>query len=305
LATSTDLHDLAKPRLLLKERLIVGFMRGAAILSIFTTIAIVVILFQEASQFFKEVSWMDFFGSFNWSPLIEPRSFGVWPIVIGTLMVSLGASIIAVPLGIGSAIYLAEYASPRTRQWLKPSIELLAGIPSVVFGYFAVTTITPSLQKLLPQTEVFNAASAAIVLAFMVLPTIASLSDDALRAVPKSLREAGYALAATKHEVALKVSLPAALSGIIAAVILGFSRAIGETMAVALAAGSSPNSGFDFLQSAQTMTGYIVQVSMGDTQHGSIEYQSIFAVAALLFVMTLLCNIASRMILKRYYFRYD
>ncbi|MCX6118794.1 MAG: phosphate ABC transporter permease subunit PstC [Proteobacteria bacterium] len=287
------------------EFTIVRSLMICALISVVTTLAIVVILAKESSGFFQEVSIYSFLAGLEWNPLIEPRQFGVIPLVLGTLLVSVGACIIAIPIGLGTAIYLSEYASQKTRQWLKPTIELLAGVPSVVFGYFAVTSITPLLQSVFPSTEIFNAASAAIVLSFMVLPTITSLSDDALSAVPRSLREGGYALAATKREVSLGILLPAATSGILAACILGFSRAIGETMAVALAAGSTPNLSLNPLQSAQTMTGYIVQVSMGDTPHGSVEYQSIFAVAALLFLMTFSLNVFSQSILKRLQKSYD
>lgn len=295
----------AKVRVRLRELVIVRLLLLSALISIFTTLAIVVILVVESSAFFSEIPLASYLFGTEWSPLIEPRSFGVVPLLCGTLVVSLGACLIAVPLGLLSAIYLAEYASQRTRRWLKPTIELLAGVPSVVFGYFAVTSVTPALQSIFPSTEVFNAASAAIVLAFMVLPTIASLCDDAIRAVPRSLREGGFALAATKHEVCTQILLPAAMSGVMAACILGFSRAIGETMAVALAAGSTPNLSFNPLLSAQTMTGYIVQVSMGDTPHGTVEYQSIFAVAASLFVITLGLNIGSQYILRRFLRSYD
>lgn len=296
---------MARVRVRWREWVIVRLLFVCAIISVITTIAIVGILATESSTFFQEISFKEYFLGTEWSPLIEPRQFGIVPLFCGTLVVSVGACLFAVPLGIGSAIYLAEYASPRVRRILKPIIELLAGVPSVVFGYFAVTSVTPFLQTWLPQTEVFNGASAAIVLAFMVLPTITSLCDDAIRAVPRSLREGGFALAATKYEVSTKILLPAALSGIMAACILGFSRAIGETMAVALAAGSTPNLTMNPLVSVQTMTGYIVQVSMGDTPHGTIEYQSIFAVAATLFLITLLLNIISQMILSRLHRQYD
>jgi phosphate transport system permease protein len=265
-----------------------------------TTIAIVLILALESSAFFVAVPLWDYLSGTNWSPLIEPRSFGVIPLIFGTLVISLGACIIAVPIGLGSAIYLAEYASPLARKIIKPLIELLAGIPSVVYGYFAVTTVTPLLQIIFPKTEVFNAASAATVLGIMVLPMITSLCDDAIRATPRSIQEGGFALAATKSEVTVGILLPSAISAIMASFILGFSRAIGETMAVALAAGSTPNMSLNPLTSTQTMTGYIVQVAMGDVPHGTLEYQSIFAVAATLFVMTFLLNILSQFIVRRF-----
>lgn len=308
--TKEDLSEVhptgkAKVKVRWRELLIVRLLLLGALVSVFTSVAIVVILVGESALFFKDVPLTSYLFGTEWSPLIEPKSFGLVPLLCGTLLVSVGACVIAIPLGLASAIYLAEYASEKTRRWLKPTIELLAGVPSVVFGYFAVTTVTPALQVLFPSTEVFNAASAAIVLAFMVLPTITSLCDDAIRAVPRSLREGGFALAATKHEISTQVLLPAALSGVLAACILGFSRAIGETMAVALAAGSTPNLSFNPLVSAQTMTGYIVQVSMGDTPQGTTEYQSIFAVAATLFVITLVLNIVSQSILSLLNRSYD
>ena len=295
----------AKVRVHWREWTIVRLLQVCAWVSLVTTAGIIIILISESAAFFREVPLSEYLFGTTWSPLIEPRSFGILPLVCGTLLVSLGACTIAIPLGLGSAIYLAEYASPGVRKLLKPAIELLAGVPSVVFGYFAVTSVTPFLQSIFPETEVFNAASAAIVLAFMVLPNVTSLCDDAIRAVPRQLRDGGYALAATKREVTTKVLVPAAMSGIMAAFILGFSRAIGETMAVTLAAGSTPNMSFNPLISAQTMTGYIVQVSMGDTPQGTIEYQSIFAVAVYLFVITLTLNILSQFILRRLHRSYD
>ena len=282
------------------ELAVVNFLRICAWISLATTIAIIAILALESSAFFVAVPVWNFLTGTNWSPLIDPRSFGVLPLITGTLVVSLGASLIAVPIGLGSAIYLAEYASHGTRRIIKPIIELLAGIPSVVFGYFAVTTVTPLLQRIFPTTEVFNAASASIVLGFMVLPMITSLCDDAIRAVPRTLREGSFALAATKAEVSIGILIPASISAIMASFILGFSRAIGETMAVALAAGSTPNMSLNPLISMQTMTGYIVQVALGDVPHGTIEYQSIFAVAAALFLMTFSLNLLSQFIVRRF-----
>jgi phosphate transport system permease protein len=283
-----------------RELLIVKFLQFCAWISVATTIAIILILALESSAFFVAVPLWDYLSGTNWSPLIEPRSFGVIPLIFGTLVISLGACIIAVPIGLASAIYLAEYASPLARKIIKPIIELLAGIPSVVYGYFAVTTVTPILQIIFPSTEVFNAASAATVLGIMVLPMITTLCDDAIRATPRSIQEGGFALAATKSEVTVGILLPSAISAIMASFILGFSRAIGETMAVALAAGSTPNMSLNPLTSTQTMTGYIVQVAMGDVPHGTLEYQSIFAVAATLFFMTFLLNILSQFIVRRF-----
>ncbi len=290
----------ARIRVRWREIIVIRLLQLCAWISVITTIGIVSILILESSTFFQVIPFLTFITGYDWSPLIEPRSFGVLPLVSGTLVVSVGACLIAVPLGLSSAIFLAEYASLTTRRILKPTIELLAGIPSVVFGYFAVTTVTPWLQSILPSTEVFNAASAAIVLGFMVLPMVTSLCDDAIRSVPRSLREGGFALAATKAEVSMQILLPASMSAIMASFILGFSRAIGETMAVALAAGSTPTLSGNPLVSMQTMTGYIVQVAMGDVPHGSVEYQSIFAVAATLFMMTFSLNILSQFIVRRF-----
>jgi phosphate transport system permease protein len=297
---AANFEAAARIRIRWHEVAVVRFLQLCAWISVLTTIAIIAILIIESSAFFRDIPFIQFITGRDWSPLIEPRSFGVMPLICGTLVVSVGACLIAIPLGLASAIYLAEYASPTARRILKPTIELLAGIPSVVFGYFAVTTVTPWLQSFLVDTEVFNAASAAIVLGFMVLPMVTSLCDDAIRAVPRSLREGGFALAATKSEVCMQVLLPASMSAIMASFILGFSRAIGETMAVALAAGSTPSMTLNPLVSMQTMTGYIVQVAMGDVPHGTIEYQSIFAVAATLFVMTLGLNILSQYIVRRF-----
>lgn len=270
-----------------------------ALFSVGVTFGIVFILVQESRPFFSEVGLKNFLFGLHWAPLFEPREFGVLPILWGTLLVSLGASVISVPIGLGIAIFLSEFAWSSTRSFFKPVIELLAGIPSVVFGYFALITITPALRMIIPSTEVFNALSAAIVVGIMTIPMISSLSDDALRSVPRSLREAGYAMGATPFEVTLQVVLPAAISGVIASIILAFSRAIGETMAVTLAAGATPKLTMNFLESIQTMTSYIVQVSMGDTPHGSIEYHSLFAVAIILFVITLSFNIMAEWILKK------
>ena len=282
-----------------EQRCITFLLRLCAYSSVALTAVIVIILFTEALHFFTAVPLSDFFLGRQWTPLFEPRSFGVLPIVWGTLLVSVGACFVSIPFGLGIALFLSEFARPRTRSVLKPIIELLAGIPSVVFGYFALITITPALQWFLPETEVFNALSASIVVGIMTIPMISSLSDDALRAVPRSLKEAGYAMGATSFEVSMRVVLPAAMSGVIASIILAFSRAIGETMAVTLAAGATPKLTMNFLESIQTMTAYIVQVSLGDTPHGSIEYHSLFAVAMVLFALTWVMNMLSQWVLKK------
>ena len=275
------------------------------LISVLTTLVILVILAKESLAFFQQVSPVEFLFGTRWVPLLEPSSFGVLPLVWGTLIVTLGAAIIAIPIGLCSAIYLSEYASPRMRSIIKPVLELLAGIPTVVYGYFALTFVTPLLKTVIPQIQVFNALSGAIVVGIMVLPMIATLSDNALRAVPDTLRQAAYALGATSFEVSTQVVVPAGLSGIMASFLLAISRAIGETMAVTLAVGATPNLSLTFLESIQTMTAYIVQVSLGDTPAGGIAYQTLFAVAALLFLITLLLNVVSQWFLNRYREAYD
>ena len=297
--------QINKKRFRVGEEIVRGLLFLAAFLSVITTFSIVAVLAQEAATFFSEVSFWDFLSGTKWTPLLEPRSFGVLPLVGGTLLIVVGAALIAIPIGLASAIYLAEYSSDQVRSVVKPILEVLAGIPTVVYGYFALTFITPLLEIVLPSTKIFNAASGSIVVGIMVLPMVASLCDDALRAVPSSLRQAGYALGATQFEVILRVALPAALSGIMASFVLAASRAIGETMAVTLAAGATPNLTFNPLESIQTMPAYIVQVSLGDTPAGTVEYQTIFAVASLLFAMTLSLNIFAQKILNRFREVYD
>ncbi len=277
------------------------------LVSIATTIAIVVILFWESVQFFRDplVSVWEFLTDTEWTPLFTEKHFGVWPLVVGTLMTSIIALTVALPLGLLSAIYLSEYASARTRSILKPILEILAGIPTVVYGYFALLFVTPALQKIIPNLAGFNAISPGIVMGIMILPMVSSLSEDALHAVPRALRDAGYGLGATKFEVATQIVVPAALSGIAASFILAVSRAVGETMIVAIAAGQRPVLTFDPRQPIQTMTAYIVQVSLGDTPAGSLAYKTIFAVAFLLFLMTLSLNVASHFIVRRYRQRYE
>ncbi|HKY61081.1 MAG TPA: phosphate ABC transporter permease subunit PstC [Gemmatimonadota bacterium] len=273
---------------------------GAGAVSILTTIGIIAVLVWESLGFFRRVSVLEFLTGTKWTPLFVPEHFGVLPLVVGSVLVSIIAALIAIPLGLGSAIYLSEFAPERLRRFLKPVLEILAGVPSVVYGYFALTFVTPVLQSLIPGLQLFNALSAGIVVGIMVLPLIAALSEDAMNAVPRGLRQGAYALGATKFEVATRVVTPAALSGIVASFILAISRAIGETMAVVLAAGMTPNLTFDVRESIQTLTAYIVQVSLGDTPFGSIEYQSIFAVGLLLFLVTLGMNVFGRWFLKRY-----
>ncbi|MBC7531970.1 MAG: phosphate ABC transporter permease subunit PstC [Oligoflexus sp.] len=276
-----------------------------AMVSIFTTVGIIFILGEESFQFFSQVSLKEFLFNTRWAPLFEPRSFGIWPLINGTLIIAIGAIIFALPVGLGIAIYTSEYATGWWQKVLKPVLEILAGIPSVVYGFFALTQVTPFLQKIFPNIEVFNALSASIVIAIMILPTIASICDDSLRAIPKTVRDGAYALGTRKSEVTLHIVVPAALSGILASFILAFSRAIGETMAVTLAAGATPQLTANPLVGVQAMTAYIAQVSMGDVAHGTVEYQSIFAVGLVLFLMTLAMNLLSQFIVKRYARKYE
>ena len=290
------------PRQYLSERGIKGILFASGFLSIFVTLGIVVILFLESSRFFsyEEVSLVKFLTDTQWTPLFADKHFGIMPLLVGTLMVAVIALLVAVPLGLLSAIYLSEYARDNVRSVLKPILEILAGIPTVVYGYFALITVTPFLQKIIPNLGVFNALSAGIVMGVMILPMVSSLSEDALRVVPTSLRNAAIGLGATKFEVTTRVIVPASLSGIVSAFILAASRAIGETMIVTIAAGMNPRLTFSPLQSIETMTAYIVQVSLGDTPVGTLEYQSLFAVGMALFVITLFFNIISHFIVKRY-----
>lgn len=290
----------------IKEKGIALVLFACAIVSVGTTAGIIWVLTSESVLFFREVSPIEFFFGTRWAPLLEPRSYGILPLACGTFLVGGGALLVAVPIGVASAIFMSEYASRSVRGALKPLLEVLAGIPTVVYGYFALMFITPRvLQPLLPNTEVFNAASAALVVGVMIIPTVASLCDDAFRAVPRSLREGAFALAATRLEVSTRVVLPSALSGVMAAVLLAFARAIGETMAVTLAAGMTPKMTLNGLTSIQTMTSYIVQVSLGDTPAGTVGYHTIFAVGMTLFTITLLINLGAHRVMRRFREVYD
>lgn len=272
-----------------------------AIITFLITVGIVVVLFSETIQFFsKEVSFVEFITGTKWAPIIEPVSFGILPLISGTLLVTLIACLVAMPIGLASAIYLSEYASDRVRKIVKPILEVLAGIPTIVYGYFALTFVTPIIRYFLPGTDLFNALSASLVVGIMIIPMVSSLSEDAMMAVPKSLRDGAYALGATRLEVALKIIVPAAFSGIVSSFVLAFSRAIGETMIVTVAAGSTPKMAINPLESIQTMTAYIVQVSLGDTPHGTTSYYTIFAVGATLFVITFLLNIFAQYISRKF-----
>lgn len=273
-------------------------------ITIITTIAIILTLFGESFLFFREIPILDFLTGTKWAPTLVPRSFGVLPLLIGTLMVALFSSIISLPLGLGSAIYLSEYSNKKTRKVIKPILELLAGIPSIVYGFFALTFITPIIKQILPQTEIFNVASASIAIGIMTLPMVASLCEDAMMAIPDSVRNGAYALGSTKMEVALKIILPSTATSIASAFVLAISRAIGETMIVAIAAGQSPMLNFNPLASIQTMTGFMVNLSLGDIQQGTIEYKTLFAVGAMLFLMTLIMNLVAKGILHRNKERY-
>jgi len=283
-----------------------------AALSILTTVGIIFVLFTESvysfgesKAFFQEVSPVEFFTGTEWAPIFH-KKYGALPLISATIMVAGIATLIGVPIGVLTAIYLSEYASPTVRSWIKPFLEILAGIPTVVYGYFGLAFITPYI--LVPifhdlmglEVKTYNALSAGIVVAIMIIPMVSSLSEDAIRAVPRSLREAGYALGSTKFEVCVKIVLPAAFSGIMASFLLAISRAIGETMAVTMAGGNGPNLTVNPLESVQTMTAYIVSVSQGDTPVGSIEYKSIYAVGLTLFCMTFVMNILSHWVMRRY-----
>jgi len=293
-----DLRRKARPG----ESVIMFLLRGAALVSVLTTIGIVVSLAVPAIEFFRQVPLLDFLTGTNWSPNFSPQSFGVLPIVTGTLVVTAIGLIVAVPFGLGAAMYLSEYASSRTRARLKPVIELLAGIPSVVYGFFALTFVTPILLQGFLNMEVgyTNALSAGIVLGIMIIPTVASLSEDAMSAVPQALRQGSFAMGANRMQTTLRVVFPAAISGIAAAIVLGLSRAIGETMIVALASGGQPNLSADPREGMQTMTGFIAATSQGENPVGSVSYNTLFAVGLLLFFMTLVINIISISLVRRY-----
>ncbi len=288
------------------ERFIRGLLTVCGLISVVTTFAIIAVLIEETLRFFAEVSPVDFFTGTTWTPLFVPQNFGVLPLVVGTIQIAVFALLVSVPIGLASAIYLSMYASPRVRAIVKPVLEVLAGIPTVVYGYFALTFITPNIIKgIWSDTPVFNALSAGLAVGIMTIPMVSSLSEDAIQAVPRSLRDGALALGATKFEVSTRVMVPAALSGIMASIILAFSRAIGETMIVVLAAGATPKFTFNPLESIQTMTGYIVQISLGDTPRGTIEYHTLFAVGFTLFLLTLLMNILSAWVTRRFREAYE
>ena len=295
----------AEPRLRAQRRrigedVVKGVLFLCALISVATTVGIVIALFVPAIEFFQDVSIADFLTGTEWAPLFEPASFGVLPLVSGTLLVTAIASLVAMPLGLGAAVYLSEYASPRTRGILKPAFEILAGIPTIVFGYFALTFMTPLLRDLGIQVDIFNTFSAALVMGVMLMPTVASLSEDAMGAVPRDLRDGAYALGSTKMQVATRVVVPAAVSGIVASFVLAISRAVGETMIVLIAMGQQPNLTFDPREAAEAMTAFIAATGAGDVPTGSLEYKTIFAVGALLFVLTLVMNVFAIRLVRKY-----
>ncbi|WP_407408285.1 phosphate ABC transporter permease subunit PstC [Peribacillus sp.] len=282
------------------EKLIPVMLFLTAAISVFTTIGIVFTLIFETFIFFEKVSIVEFFTNGKWLPFAATPSYGIMPLVVGTLKIAVIASLVAVPVGLATAIFLSEYASEKTRRVIKPILEVLAGIPTIVYGFFALTFVTPVLRDLFPFLEMFNALSPGIVVGIMIMPMIASLSEDALISVPKSIREGAYALGATKLETTIKVVLPAAVSGIVASIVLAISRAIGETMIVSVAGGSTPSVSMDITSSIQTMTAYIVQVSSGDAGYGTTIYYSIYAVGMTLFAFTLIMNLLAQFISRRY-----
>jgi phosphate transport system permease protein len=289
----------------LREGAIKGILLLAATVSVLTTLGIILALAADTIRFFERVSIVDFLTQTQWTPLFSIQRFGIWPLITATALTSLIALVIAVPLGLLSAVYLSEFASPRLRDVLKPALEVLAGVPTVVYGFFALIFLTPILQDFIPGMSTFNSLSAGLVMGIMIIPLVASLSEDAMSSVPTALREGAYGLGATRYEVAVKVVFPAALSGIVAAVILALSRAVGETMIVAIAAGQNPTLTLDPRVPVQTMTSYIVQVSLGDTPYGSLSYLTIFAVGTTLFVLTFVMNIVSFWFVRRFREVYD
>jgi phosphate transport system permease protein len=282
------------------ELLIQSFLFFCAAVSILTTLGIILVLGRESFSFFGEVSLREFFGSTVWQPTIG--QYGIWPLLNATLMTSLTAMAVALPIGLSVAIYLAEYASEKVRETLKPILEVLAGVPTIVYGYFALTVVTPFLRRIfgVDTVEVYNTLSAGLVMGILILPLISSMCEDALTAVPRGLREAAYAMGATKLETSVRIIVPAAFSGIASAFILGLSRAVGETMIVALAAGAGSNFTFNPFRAAETMTGHIVRISGGDISYDTIDYRSLFAIALVLFLVTMCLNVLARRIVKKY-----
>ena len=282
------------------EDLIKGFLALCALVSVATTAGIVLALLQPSIDFFRDVWIVDFFTGTTWAPLFEPQRFGVIPLLVGTLSVTLWACLVCMPFGLGAAIYLSEYARPRTRKILKPALEVLAGIPTVVFGYFALTFVTPLLRDIGLPTDIFNVLSGGLVIGVMLIPTVASLSEDAMTAVPQSLRDGAYGLGASKLQVSTRVVVPAAVSGIVASYVLAISRAVGETMIVLLAVGQQARIDWNPIREIETMTAFIAATGQGDIPVGSIEYKTIFAVGLTLFVMTFAMNLFSIRLVRKF-----
>jgi len=278
-------------------------LQASALLSVFTTLAILGVLVFQALDFFKQVSLLEFLTDRKWTPLFNPQHFGVLPLVSGTFLVTVIALLVAVPVGLGTAIYLSEYAPEKVRRVVKPILEVLTGIPSVVYGYFALTFVTPLIRRVFSGVIVFNALSAGIAMGVMIIPLVSSLSEDVMVAVPNYLRKGAYALGAKKHEVVLHIVLRSAFSGIIASIILAVSRALGETMIVSIAAGSTPRLTLNPLESIQTLTGYITQISLGETPYGSLEYKTIFSVGLTLFTLVFSVNLMGNYLIQRYWRR--
>ncbi len=300
-APETVRGSLGRSRPRYGEKLIQLLLFLAALVSIATTIGIVVALVRPTAAFFSKVSIVEFLTGTKWAPLFADPSYGVLPLVKGTLLITAIAMVVALPLGLGAAIYLSEYAKPRARKTLKPVLEVLAGIPTVVYGFFALSAVTPLLRTMLPGSlEIFNALSAGLVMGIMIIPTVASLSEDAMSAVPSGLREGAYALGSSRMQVAQRVVLPAALSGVVAAFVLGVSRAIGETMLVTIAGGTVPNMTLNPLEGMQTMTAFIAAAAVGDQPVGSIGYKTLFAVGSLLFLMTFAMNALSIRLTRKF-----
>lgn len=283
----------------LTERLIEAILLACGALSVIVTISILFVLLRECFAFFADVSFAQFFGDTQWTPLFADKHFGIWPLVSGTLLTAGIAIAVSLPFGLMAAIYLSEYATARQRKWIKPTLELLAGVPTIVYGYFALVFMTPILQRFIPDLAGFNALSAGIVMGVMIMPMISSISEDAIYAVPQRLREGSLALGASKLSTTLRVTVPAALSGIVASVTLAISRAIGETMIVTIAAGQRPQLTLDPRVPIETMTAYIVSIAKGDTPTGTVEYRTIFAVGTMLFAMTFVMNLMSHRLTRR------
>lgn len=288
-----------------KEFLIEKFLLLSAIITIMTTAGIVLVLAVEAFNFFSEVSIVEFMTSTEWTPLFTNKNYGILALVSGTILTSAIAILVALPIGLSIAIYLSEYAPKTLREYVKPALELLAAVPTVVYGFFALTVVTPFLQQFIPSLAGFNSFSAGFVMGIMIIPIVSSLSEDALRAVPRSLKEGSFAMGGTRLQTALMVSVPAASSGIVVSIILAISRAIGETMIVAIAAGQHPRFTFNPLIPVETLTAYIVQVSLGDVPHDSVEYRTIFAAGITLFVFTFTLNSISHWIKNKYREKYE